>query len=167
MTNCVFLRIKKAARRGHGGGSLGSGGIFANIKQSLGSGSSSALGPSEGLPHAGASSAAVSLKLGPAKPSLFGQQGPSPFGSGSWPLPLSGGSGPSPPPSEYLTQLSSLNNSVSQWISRHVASNPYVDLTPIFMDYKKHLKDIDIKVSELYGAGYREQEYHLYGKTSK
>lgn len=105
MTNCVFLRIKKAARRGHGGGSLGSGGIFANIKQSLGSGSSSALGPSEALPHAGAYSAAVSLKLGPAKPSLFSQQGPSPLGGGSGPSLLGGGSGPSSSPQRILQTI--------------------------------------------------------------
>lgn len=47
---------------------------------------------------------------------------------------------------EYLEQLSSLNTSVSQWISRHVSTNPYVDLTPIFKDYKTHLHDIDVKV---------------------
>lgn len=48
---------------------------------------------------------------------------------------------------EYLEQLSMLNNSVSQWISKHVASNPYVDLSPIFKDYQIHLTSIDAKVS--------------------
>jgi hypothetical protein len=35
---------------------------------------------------------------------------------------------------------------VSKWISSHVEKNPHVDLTPIFHDYEKHLKAIDVKV---------------------
>ena len=48
--------------------------------------------------------------------------------------------------SEYWKQLQSLNIGVSQWISSHVEKNPHVDLTPIFRDYEKHLKTIDMKV---------------------
>ena len=48
--------------------------------------------------------------------------------------------------SEYLVQLRALNVGVSQWISSHVEKNPHVDLTPIFRDYEKHLKTIDLKV---------------------
>ena len=48
--------------------------------------------------------------------------------------------------SEYLKQLQALNVGVSKWISSHVEKNPHVDLTPIFKDYEKHLKAIDLKV---------------------
>ena len=48
--------------------------------------------------------------------------------------------------SEYLKQLQALNIGVSKWISSHVEKNPHVDLTPIFKDYEKHLKAIDLKV---------------------
>ena len=48
--------------------------------------------------------------------------------------------------SEYLKQLQALNVGVSKWISTHVEKNPHVDLTPIFKDYEKHLKAIDLKV---------------------
>ena len=48
--------------------------------------------------------------------------------------------------SEYWKQLQSLNIGVSKWISSHVEKNPHVDLTPIFRDYEKHLKTIDMKV---------------------
>ena len=51
--------------------------------------------------------------------------------------------------SEYLVQLRALNVGVSQWISSHVEKNPHVDLTPIFRDYEKHLKTIDLKVCHL------------------
>lgn len=50
---------------------------------------------------------------------------------------------PPPPNAEYLSQLRSLNISVSEWINKHVKENPYVDLTPIFKDYEDHLKSID------------------------
>ena len=57
----------------------------------------------------------------------------------------SGGSGNS----EYWKQLQALNVGVSKWISSHVDKNPHVDLTPIFRDYEKHLKAIDMKVCTL------------------
>ena len=73
--------------------------------------------------------------------------------SGSSPQGLAvGGASHSPhlPPrsNEYMQQLASLNTSVSQWIRKHVDTNPYVDLTPIFRDYQTHLRNIDTKVSE-------------------
>ena len=54
-----------------------------------------------------------------------------------------------PPPKQstpYLVQLKSLNESVSEWIGKHVKTNPYVDLTPIFNDYTTHLAAIETKV---------------------
>ena len=66
-------------------------------------------------------------------------------------------SGPAPvinsPPKQdstpYLVQLKSLNESVSEWIQKHVSDNPYVDLTPIFKDYTTHLAGIETKVYTL------------------
>ena len=46
---------------------------------------------------------------------------------------------------QHLENVKALNISVSSWIKQHVDSNPYVDLTPIFHDYEKHMKDIDNK----------------------
>ena len=49
----------------------------------------------------------------------------------------------------YLDLLRALNVGVTQWISNHVEKNPYVDLTPIFRDYEKHLEAIDLKVHKI------------------
>lgn len=49
--------------------------------------------------------------------------------------------------SSYKDNLRALNESVSAWIQKHIAENPYVDLTPIFNDYKEHMKNIDSKFS--------------------
>ena len=54
----------------------------------------------------------------------------------------------SQPPAEksaYLTNLKSLNTSVLEWIQKHVKENPYIDLTPVFKDYQKHIQDIEEK----------------------
>lgn len=47
--------------------------------------------------------------------------------------------------SEYCAKLKGLNESVAQWIKKHVDSNPFCILTPIFRDYEKHLKTIEEK----------------------
>ena len=49
--------------------------------------------------------------------------------------------------SSYKDNLKALNESVAAWIQKHIAVNPYVDLTPIFNDYKEHMKNIDLKFS--------------------
>ncbi len=51
----------------------------------------------------------------------------------------------------FLTHLKSLNESVTKWINEHVNSNPHIDLTPIFKDYKSHLSDIESKVWFIFG----------------
>lgn len=43
---------------------------------------------------------------------------------------------------EYYRKLKGLNESVSKWISTHVASNPLCILTPVFKDYEAHLANI-------------------------
>lgn len=49
--------------------------------------------------------------------------------------------------SSYKENLKALNESVAAWIQKHIAVNPYVDLSPIFNDYKEHMKNIDLKFS--------------------
>lgn len=45
----------------------------------------------------------------------------------------------------HLENVKALNVSVCSWIKKHVDVNPYVDLTPIFRDYDKHMQGIDEK----------------------
>uniref|UniRef100_A0A3Q0RMR0 Nuclear pore complex protein Nup50 n=1 Tax=Amphilophus citrinellus TaxID=61819 RepID=A0A3Q0RMR0_AMPCI len=65
------------------------------------------------------------------------------------------GSAPSTSPSssssnkEYSRQLTALNYSVRDWITKHVNDNPLCDLNPIFRDYERHLASIERQ----YGAG--------------
>ncbi|KAM3968129.1 nuclear pore complex protein Nup50 [Aphomia sociella] len=42
----------------------------------------------------------------------------------------------------YYSKLKGLNESVSEWIRKHVDETPLCILTPIFKDYEKYLKDI-------------------------
>ncbi|XP_020782146.1 nuclear pore complex protein Nup50 [Boleophthalmus pectinirostris] len=50
---------------------------------------------------------------------------------------------------EYSRQLTALNCSVRDWITKHVNDNPLCDLNPIFRDYERHLTSIEKK----YGTG--------------
>lgn len=50
---------------------------------------------------------------------------------------------------EYRLQLTALNCSVRDWITKHVNNNPLCDLNPIFRDYEQHLASIERK----YGSG--------------
>ncbi|XP_051976241.1 nuclear pore complex protein Nup50-like [Xyrauchen texanus] len=50
---------------------------------------------------------------------------------------------------EYNRQLTALNCSVRDWITKHVNDNPLCDLNPIFRDYERHLFSIERK----YGSG--------------
>ena len=43
----------------------------------------------------------------------------------------------------YLSNLKSLNTSFLAWVEKHVRENPYVDLTPVFKDYEKHIGELD------------------------
>ena len=46
---------------------------------------------------------------------------------------------------DYLAHLKALNLQVTEWIKRHVEENPLVLLSPVFLDYEKHLKVISEK----------------------
>jgi nuclear pore complex protein Nup50 len=47
----------------------------------------------------------------------------------------------------YLKSIEALNHGVCAWIQKHVDQNPFVDLTPVFNDYRKHMNDLESKVS--------------------
>ncbi|KAF3859742.1 hypothetical protein F7725_022141 [Dissostichus mawsoni] len=49
---------------------------------------------------------------------------------------------------EYSRQLTALNCSVRDWITKHVNDNPLCDLNPIFRDYEKHLGSIERQYGE-------------------
>ncbi|XP_060745568.1 nuclear pore complex protein Nup50 isoform X2 [Tachysurus vachellii] len=55
---------------------------------------------------------------------------------------------------EYNRQLTALNCSVRDWITKHVNDNPLCDLNPIFRDYERHLATIERK----YGSGAAAEE---------
>ncbi|CAH1635289.1 unnamed protein product [Spodoptera littoralis] len=44
---------------------------------------------------------------------------------------------------KYYSKLKGLNESVSEWINKHVVQTPLCILTPIFKDYEKYLKEIE------------------------
>uniref|UniRef100_A0A8C1S1V9 Nuclear pore complex protein Nup50 n=1 Tax=Cyprinus carpio TaxID=7962 RepID=A0A8C1S1V9_CYPCA len=60
--------------------------------------------------------------------------------------------GSTPSSKEYSRQLTALNCSVRDWITKHVNDNPLCDLNPIFRDYERHLASIEKK----YGSGASE-----------
>lgn len=53
--------------------------------------------------------------------------------------------GSTPSSKEYSRQLTALNCSVRDWITKHVNDNPLCDLNPIFRDYERHLASIEKK----------------------
>ncbi|XP_060759088.1 nuclear pore complex protein Nup50 isoform X2 [Neoarius graeffei] len=63
---------------------------------------------------------------------------------------------------EYNRQLTALNCSVRDWITKHVNDNPLCDLNPIFRDYERHLATIESK----YGSGTAAGEEPQPGKQA-
>lgn len=70
-------------------------------------------------------------------------------GSTTSPAQSAGSSSSSSNSKEYRRQLTALNCSVRDWITKHVNNNPLCDLNPIFRDYERHLASIEKK----YGSG--------------
>ncbi|XP_059182078.1 nuclear pore complex protein Nup50 [Centropristis striata] len=132
-----------------GGGStafsgFGNGGGFKGLS-GLTNGSSGA--PSfGGFSAPAASTAAPGLTFNSPAPSSTKQTNGSVAAAASSPAPHSGSSGSS---KEYSRQLTALNCSVRDWITKHVNDNPLCDLNPIFRDYERHLASIERQ----YGAG--------------
>lgn len=56
---------------------------------------------------------------------------------------ISGAGGAGARRKEYRRQLTALNVSVRDWITKHVNDNPLCDLNPIFRDYERHLASIE------------------------
>ncbi|EFA01782.2 nuclear pore complex protein Nup50 [Tribolium castaneum] len=44
---------------------------------------------------------------------------------------------------EYYAKLKGLNESVTEWIKKHVSSNPFINLQPIFKDYDKYINELE------------------------
>lgn len=63
---------------------------------------------------------------------------------------------------EYNRQLTALNCSVRDWITKHVNDSPLCDLNPIFRDYERHLATIESK----YGTGAAAGEEQQPGKQA-
>ncbi|KAL6459940.1 hypothetical protein MHYP_G00316990 [Metynnis hypsauchen] len=140
------------------GGAGGAGGAFTSFGNGAGfkpltvltNGSTSSVAPSFG----GFNSPATS-KANPGSLSFNGPASSKPAESGditsngSTPslAVSSGGSGSSSNSSskEYNRQLTALNCSVRDWITKHVNDNPLCDLNPIFRDYERHLASIEKK----------------------
>lgn len=56
---------------------------------------------------------------------------------------------------KYYSKLKRLNESVSDWIKKHVEETPLCILTPIFKDYEKYIKQIQ---EEYQGVGVEEKK---------
>nr|XP_057923461.1 nuclear pore complex protein Nup50 [Doryrhamphus excisus] len=67
---------------------------------------------------------------------------------------LSNGPAPGGGGKEYSRQLTALNCSVRDWITKHVNDNPLCNLNPIFRDYERHLASIERQ----YGAAPSEEK---------
>ncbi|CAI2725837.1 unnamed protein product [Schistosoma spindalis] len=74
---------------------------------------------------------------------------------------------------EYLEHLQTLNQSLLDWITKHIKEDPFCILSPIFSDYDKHLSGINSKFPKqsLVGAvtlpEKKEASNHLTAKTSE
>ncbi|XP_057669198.1 nuclear pore complex protein Nup50 isoform X2 [Diorhabda carinulata] len=44
---------------------------------------------------------------------------------------------------DYFSKLKGLNQSVSNWIKKHVDTNPLINLQPIFRDYEKYFEELE------------------------
>lgn len=158
--------IKKAKRRNTGGESEG-GGAFKGFKGFSMTAPSTTLTAFSGFGNAGGFKGFGGLSNGTSTtPSFVGFSSPAKsaaetgvtFNGPSSAQPaadVANGSAPGPTQSscsrskEYSRQLTALNCSVRDWITKHVNDNPLCDLNPIFRDYERHLASIERQ----YGAG--------------
>ncbi|XP_074026064.1 nuclear pore complex protein Nup50 [Leptinotarsa decemlineata] len=47
----------------------------------------------------------------------------------------------------YYSKLKGLNESVSNWIKKHVDANPLINLQPIFKDYEQYFKELELETN--------------------
>ncbi|KAM4712249.1 nuclear pore complex protein Nup50 isoform 1-T2 [Anableps anableps] len=162
--------IKKAKRRNTGGESEG-GGAFKGFKGFSMTTPSTTLTAFSGFGNAGGFKGFGGLSNGTSTASSFGGFSSPAKSAAATGVTFNGpssaqptaditaqqtnGSAPSPTQSscsrskEYSRQLTALNYSVRDWITKHVNDNPLCDLNPIFRDYERHLASIERQ----YGAG--------------
>ncbi|KAK9976170.1 hypothetical protein ABG768_021375 [Culter alburnus] len=158
--------IKKAKRRNVGGEGE-SGGAFKAFKgfsltsasgmsSFSGFGNGAGFKPMSSLTNGSVASVAPSFGGFNVPTSAKTNSGPLTFNSSTPSKPTddvtSNGSAPSS--KEYNRQLTALNCSVRDWITKHVNDNPLCDLNPIFRDYERHLASIERK----YGSGTSDGE---------
>ncbi|XP_016340438.1 nuclear pore complex protein Nup50-like [Sinocyclocheilus anshuiensis] len=157
--------IKKAKRRNVGAEGE-SGGAFKVFKgfsltQTTGTSSFSGFGngagfkPLSSLTNGSVASVAPSFAGFNVPTSAKTNSGPLTFNSSAPSKPTDGdvtSNGSTPSSKEYNRQLTALNCSVRDWITKHVNDNPLCDLNPIFRDYERHLASIEKK----YGSGTSE-----------
>ncbi len=58
---------------------------------------------------------------------------------------------------QYVEQITELNLSVFGWIKQHIDEDPLIDLTPVFSDYTKYMRDIDEKYGKKKQGGSGEK----------
>ncbi|XP_068611183.1 nuclear pore complex protein Nup50 [Brachionichthys hirsutus] len=144
--------IKKAKRRSAAGEGEGAGSFKGFKGFSLTSPVSGGGGaaPFSGFGTGGGFKGLGGLTNGKSPAPSFGGFTASPGFNGSISAtPAADGPAPPRPGGEYRRQLTALNCSVRDWISKHVNDNPLCDLNPIFRDYERHLASIERQ----YGAG--------------
>ncbi|XP_067248523.1 nuclear pore complex protein Nup50 isoform X1 [Chanodichthys erythropterus] len=158
--------IKKAKRRNVGGEGE-SGGAFKAFKgfsltsasgmsSFSGFGNGAGFKPMSSLTNGSVASVAPSFGGFNVPTSSKTNSGPLTFNSStpSKPTDDATSNGSTPSSKEYNRQLTALNCSVRDWITKHVNDNPLCDLNPIFRDYERHLASIERK----YGSGTSDGE---------
>lgn len=157
--------IKKARRRNVGaeGESGGAFKAFKGFSATTGMTSFSGFGngagfkPLSSLTNGSVASVAPSFAGFNVPTSAKTNSGPLTFNSSTPSKPTDGdvtSNGSAPSSKEYNRQLTALNCSVRDWITKHVNDNPLCDLNPIFRDYERHLASIEKK----YGSGASESK---------
>uniref|UniRef100_A0A8C2HF22 Nuclear pore complex protein Nup50 n=2 Tax=Cyprinus carpio TaxID=7962 RepID=A0A8C2HF22_CYPCA len=152
-------RAIKKARRRNAGAEGESGGSFKAFKgfsltSATGTTSFSGFGngagfkPLSSLTNGSVASVAPSFAGFNVPTSAKTNSGPLTFNSSNPSKPTDGdvtSNGSAPSSKEYNRQLTALNCSVRDWITKHVNDNPLCDLNPIFRDYERHLASIEKK----------------------
>ncbi|KAF4114460.1 nuclear pore complex protein Nup50 [Onychostoma macrolepis] len=157
--------IKKARRRNVGaeGESGGAFKAFKGFSATTGTTSFSGFGngagfkPLSSLTNGSVASVAPSFAGFNVPTSTKTNSGPLTFNNSTSSNPTDGdvtSNGSAPSSKEYNRQLTALNCSVRDWITKHVNDNPLCDLNPIFRDYERHLASIEKK----YGSGASESK---------
>uniref|UniRef100_A0A671KZM1 Nuclear pore complex protein Nup50 n=1 Tax=Sinocyclocheilus anshuiensis TaxID=1608454 RepID=A0A671KZM1_9TELE len=154
--------IKKAKRRNVGaeGESGGAFKVFKGFSLTSATGTTSFSGfgngagfkPLSSLTNGSIASVAPSFAGFNVPTSAKTNSGPLTFNSSTPSKPTDGdvtSNGSASSSKEYNRQLTALNCSVRDWITKHVNDNPLCDLNPIFRDYERHLASIEKK----YGSG--------------